>query len=760
MRVLVIFLAIWSTVPAEKVNPDNIAPSLLVTHYDCENPLAADTYSVNEVPSCQLKPENIDVAEAVATLYQVAPIREISAHRCTLSYQVITWYCGMHSHSSMSYNTANIVREYALSVQDCELARSTGEMKVTFPSWVPTDKDWDGTRVQFKMDTKHTQVLNFGQKAEDKKWQGDCNEYGNIYHYTFTSLITTVKLNYNIEDDTILGYYGKQLPCKFSDGGCEGSLLDPAVYSWNATEECVLAELRTIPVKMVKYNDRYFMLSQEENTELRKELNATLDFKIEVFKESELKCGRTDQYRVHKTNLYSLFVKWVEGFDIFTGKNLRPLVEANPLGYGTRQDKLTEQKAKQKYSKQMVQSIRDRNAQASANQKGQAVPNHKLDYDMHTNAKFDYVLFKAISTLRAAEINLLTRDCEIERTQILTILTLSLINDRMAGYLLTGNRSNFLETDGTIAWLYTCKEHHSPLLIEKKCYDKIPVDYMGVKRFVDPITRQTFNFASEVQCDGGPDNVFHLNLKDENSWYNLLPFPVRHDPPKFFRPHAISHITPFETYSVAQAGLYSQADIKQFWNRIIQGRFTDEVLKTFAESVGKTGHGHPGPNDPTSGIFGPDLPQYKNPADIFVDTFISPDFFKNQFIANFGYIAFYLQLAGTYFAAFLLVKFLLEIVMSIIRAFEIHVLAGRTVSFARLVAAAMFNVFYVTALTNIFARRANEGDEHRNIPDVDGNCENSQLTNFLYPDVRDERHPPTAPVEMRPLVAEERPLVR
>ena len=759
--VLILFIIQVPETFAESVNPDNVAPSLLVTHYDCENPLAADTYSVNEVPSCQLTPENIDVAEAVATLYQVAPVREITAHRCTLSYQVITWYCGMHSHSSMSYNEKTIVREYALTVEECNKARQNGKIEIKFPNWVPTGKAWDGTDVKFVLDTKHTQILNFGPKTEDKAWQGDCDGYGNIYHYTFTSLITTVKLSYNLEEDTILGYYGKQLPCKFTGGGCLGSLLDPAVYTWNVTEECILAELRTIPVKMVKYNDRFFMLSQEENSELRRELNDTLDFKIEVFKESELKCGRTDQYRVHKTNLYSLFVKWIEGFDIFTGKNLRPLVEANSLGYGSRQDKLTEQRAKEKLSKMMVEKLRAQNvASTSANQREQSVPNHKLDYDMHTNAKFDFVLFKAISTLRAAEINLLTRDCELERTQILTILTLSLINDRMAGYLLTGNRSNFLETDGTIAWLYTCREHNSPLIIDEKCFDKIPVDFMGVKRFVDPITRQTFTFASEIACDGGPGNVFHLNLKDENSWYNLLPFPVRHDPPKFFKPQAISHITPFETYSVAQAGLYSQADIKQFWNRIIQGRFTDEVLKSFAESVGKRNPGTPGSSDPTSGVFGPNMDEYKDPKDIFVDTFISPEFFKNQFIQTFGYIAFHLQLAGSYFAAFLLFKFLLEIVMSILRAFEIHILAGRTVSFARLVGAAMFNVFYVTALTSIFARRGDEGeDEHGNAQGADDHCENQQMAHNFYPNLRDDRNQPTAPIEMRHLETEERPLV-
>ena len=42
------------------------------------------------------------------------------------------------------------------------------------------------------------------------------------------------------------------------------------------------------------------------------------------------------------------------------------------------------------------------------------------------------------------EINTLHTACELERTQLLTILAMSLRNPQLAGFLLTGNRSNFL----------------------------------------------------------------------------------------------------------------------------------------------------------------------------------------------------------------------------------------------------------------------------------------------------------------------------
>ena len=45
---------------------------------------------------------------------------------------------------------------------------------------------------------------------------------------------------------------------------------------------------------------------------------------------------------------------------------------------------------------------------------------------------------------------LLQSHCELERTQMLTILMLAMQNTRLAGYMLTGNRSMFLDTDGSV----------------------------------------------------------------------------------------------------------------------------------------------------------------------------------------------------------------------------------------------------------------------------------------------------------------------
>ena len=55
------------------------------------------------------------------------------------------------------------------------------------------------------------------------------------------------------------------------------------------------------------------------------------------------------------------------------------------------------------------------------------------------------------------QLNTLHHFSELERTQWLTKLAISVQNPHFAGYLLTGSRSNFLYVEGFTAWLYDCR---------------------------------------------------------------------------------------------------------------------------------------------------------------------------------------------------------------------------------------------------------------------------------------------------------------
>ena len=135
-----------------------------------------------------------------------------------------------------------------------------------------------------------------------------------------------------------------------------------------------------------------------------------------------------------------------------------------------------------------------------------------MEYELQQETKLDYLFPESSRTLKTSELHLLKNQCEQGRSHILTILMLSLESSRLAGYMLTGNRSMFLETDGSLAWLFSCPLARSPLHTMNECYDKTPIFYKGQTKFVDPITRQTLLDAMPQNCSDHVKNLLEMDM--------------------------------------------------------------------------------------------------------------------------------------------------------------------------------------------------------------------------------------------------------
>ena len=174
--------------------------------------------------------------------------------------------------------------------------------------------------------------------------------------------------------------------------------------------------------------------------------------------------------------------------------------------------------------------------------------------------------------------------CELERTQLLTILAMSVKNPQLAGFLFTGNRSNFLYVEGSTAWLYDCPHVISSLYKADKCFDRIPIRYRETIMYVDPITRQTFNYATPIECGNNPQKIIELDPDaDDGDFYVLTPDPLKREPPQMFKPTQIkTTITP-NTFTALC--IYSNAELDQFWNRVFLAKHSDTTLQLLGKSL-------------------------------------------------------------------------------------------------------------------------------------------------------------------------------
>ena len=194
----------------------------------------------------------------------------------------------------------------------------------------------------------------------------------------------------------------------------------------------------------------------------------------------------------------------------------------------------------------------------------------KIVYDAHINTKIDYTINHVFRSMTVQELNTLHTICELERNQLLTILAKSVQSPQFAGFLLTGNRSYFLYVEGSTAWLYDCPHSLFPLYKADRCFDRISIHFKDTRMYVDPITGQTYDYATPITCDNNPRNTIELDPdSDDQDFYILEPEPIKHKPPLMFSPSKIKTTIRPITFTAQDAGIYSNAELDQFWNNFI-----------------------------------------------------------------------------------------------------------------------------------------------------------------------------------------------
>ena len=320
-----------------------------------------------------------------------------------------------------------------------------------------------------------------------------------------------------------------------------------------------------------------------------------------------------------------------------------------------------------------------------------------MDYEMHLGTKIDYLFFQRSRLIQATEIQLLQNQCEQERTQILTYLMLALENARLAGYMLTGNKSIFLETDGSLAWLHHCPMVHSPLHTMNQCYDEIPIIYEGEICFVDPITRQTYADAVPQNCSDRIKNLFQLDMDQEDSWYTLRPGIVHPDRPAIFGPKKITPMTAQSLTGSQDAGMYTRNELRGFWDNILINAASRTALKKFSQNliIYST---HPEGSD--------GFHYYTPRTEFYVDKMISPEYFKDRFMDTFGPVAYVLEHCGIYFSVFLFFKLIIDVVVMLKRHLEISKMTDASLGFGKTLVSASYNIFLMSVLTSMYDPRA------------------------------------------------------
>ena len=353
---------------------------------------------------------------------------------------------------------------------------------------------------------------------------------------------------------------GYILPCYHSDGFCKPTTITPYIITWFDETFCLIFRLQEFIGRMTRIKDRYWIETDNfiDSSNVAKHLQtegikgtkypnvktpqSTVDnpslSRFEIYPIAQTFCGKPEP--VFSTQYEEILVTHLDNFDMNTGQPKPHLIKDQNIS-----GKIQFDNSNKKY---IISALNISNNFAT------------IDYDAQINTKIDFTINHVFISMTVQELNTLHTVCELERTQLLTILAMSVKNTHLAGFLLTGNRSNFPYVEGSTAWLYYCPLFLSPLYKADKCFDRVPIHYRETIMYVDPITRQTFNYATPIECGNNPQNIIVLDPDaDDGDFYVLTPDPLKREPPQMFKHTQIkTTITP-NTFTAQDAGIYSNA---------------------------------------------------------------------------------------------------------------------------------------------------------------------------------------------------------
>ena len=425
--------------------------------------------------------------------------------------------------------------------------------------------------------------------------------------------------------------------------------------------------------------------------------------RFEVFPTAQTFCGKPDP--LYSTQYSDLFVTYTDGFNMHTGQpNPHSMIDEYISG------KIVLDTSNNKF---VFPALNVSNNFAT------------IDYDAHINTKIDYTINHVFRSMTVQELNNLHTICELERNQLLTILAMSVQNPQLAGFLLTGNRSNFLYVEGSTAWLYDCPHFLSPLYKADRCFDRIPIHFKDTLMYVDPITRQTYDYATP----NIPRNIIELDPdSDDQDFYILGPEPIKRKPPPKFTPSQIKTKIRPNTFTAQDAGIYSNAELDQFWNRILFSKHSDSTLQLLGKALSYSFISSNTPN------YDADSPQDSgNPYNTLriglhdkllkLTPLFTPTWFSDAFIALFGYPCYVLTQCGIYFSTFLFVQATLTLIVKLYKTISIKYNLKNNITLLSSIAHGFFNV--------LTARMASALHETQNKKPKSTLLKSKSLDNFI-----------------------------
>ena len=237
--------------------------------------------------------------------------------------------------------------------------------------------------------------------------------------------------------------------------------------------------------------------------------------------------------------------------------------------------------------------------------------------------------------------------------------------------------------------------------------------------YVDPITRQTFDYATPFTFENNPKNIIELDLdSDDQDFYILGPETFKREPPLMFTPSPNKTTIRPNTFTAHDAGINSNAELDQFWNRILFSKHSDTTLQLLGKALSysfissnKPNYDANTPHDDPHNTLRIGL----HDELIILTPLFTPTWFPDAFIALFGYPCYILTQCGIYFSTYLFIQTMLTLIIKLYRTISIKYNLKQNITVLSSIAHGFLNILtadMVNDLKNARSKRPFKNSNH------------------------------------------------
>ena len=162
-----------------------------------------------------------------------------------------------------------------------------------------------------------------------------------------------------------------------------------------------------------------------------------------------------------------------------------------------------------------------------------------------------------------------------------------------------------------------------------------------------------------------------------------------------FPPSQIKPTIRPNTFTAQDAGIYSNAELDQVWNRILLSKYSDSTLQLLGKALSYSFISF---NTPDYDTNSPHENPYNTLRIVLHDKFLNltplftPTWFSGAFIAFFGYPCYNLTQCGIYFSTFLFVQATLRLIVKLYKTISIKYNLKQNITIFSSIAHGFFNI--------------------------------------------------------------------